>query len=95
MFERFGPGPNGPIEYMILPEDRTEDALRVQQKSMKQENIAIGLGIYEEEGAAEAMSMVFREVIKDGCSIIAVDVKSDQVVAVSFAKLHVSLIELH
>ena len=91
MFSHFGSGPNGPIEYMILPEDKIEEALKVQQESMRQENVALGVGIYEEDGAAEAMIIIFKEVIKDGCTIIAVDVESGKVVAVAFNKLHVSL----
>lgn len=57
---------------------------------MRQECIAIGMGIYEEPGAPEEMQSVFREVIKDGCTVIAVN-RSDRVIAVSFNKLHVSI----
>ncbi|KAL0133420.1 hypothetical protein PUN28_000866 [Cardiocondyla obscurior] len=77
----------GTIEFRILTEDRIEDALAVQQYSMRQECIAIGMGMYEEPGAPEEMQLIFREVIKDGCTVIAVD-RSDRVIAVSFNKLH-------
>lgn len=90
MFRHSSSGPNGPIEYTILSKDRVEDALNVQQESMKQENVAIGVGVYEEDGAAEAMKILFREVIKDDCSVIAIDVNSGKVIGASFNKLHVS-----
>lgn len=62
----------------------------VQRQSMRQECIAIGMGMYEDPGAPEEMQLVFREVIKDGCTVIAVD-RSDRVVAVAFNKLHASI----
>ncbi|XP_011707435.1 PREDICTED: uncharacterized protein LOC105462499 [Wasmannia auropunctata] len=77
----------GAIEFRMLSEDRVEDALVVQQLSMRQECIAIGMGMYEDPGAPEEMQLVFREVIKDGCTVIAVD-RSDRIVAVAFNKLH-------
>ncbi|KYN37651.1 hypothetical protein ALC56_07850 [Trachymyrmex septentrionalis] len=80
---------SGAIEFRMLSKDRIEDALIVQQHSMRQECIAIGMGMYEDPGAAEEMQLVFREVIKDGCTVIAVD-RSDRVVAVAFNKLHMS-----
>ncbi|KYN27801.1 PREDICTED: uncharacterized protein LOC108770939 [Trachymyrmex cornetzi] len=80
---------SGAIEFRMLSKDRIEDALIVQQHSMRQECIAIGMGMYEDPGAAEEMQLVFREVIKDGCTVIAVD-QSDSVVAVAFNKLHMS-----
>lgn len=79
----------GTIEFRILSDDKIEEALNVQQQSMRQECMAIGMGMYEEPGAPEEMLLVFREVIKDGCTVIAVD-RSDRVVAVAFNKLHVS-----
>jgi len=80
----------GAIEFRMLSKDRIEDALIVQQHSMRQECIAIGMGMYENLGAPEEMQLVFREVIKDGCTVIAVD-RSDRVVAVAFNKLHASI----
>lgn len=79
----------GTIEFRILSKDRIEDALAIQQQSMHHECIAIGVGMYEDSGAPEEMQLVFREVIKDGCTVIAVD-RSDHVVAVAFNKLHAS-----
>ncbi|XP_014486176.1 PREDICTED: uncharacterized protein LOC106750373 [Dinoponera quadriceps] len=80
-----GTDPTG-TEYRILSGDRLEDALAVQQMSMHHECVAIGMGMYEEPGAAEEMKLVLREVAKDGCTVIAVD-RSDRVVAVAFNKL--------
>lgn len=85
-----GTGRTGVIEFRMLSKDRIEDALIVQQNSMRQECIAIGMGMYEDPGAPEEMQLVFREVIKDGCTVIAVD-RSDRVVAVGFNKLHASI----
>lgn len=80
----------GTIEFRLLSKDRIEDALTVQWQSMRQECIAIGVGMFEDPGAPEEMQLVFREVIKDGCTVIAVD-RSDHVVAVAFNKLHASI----
>lgn len=79
----------GTIRFRLLSGDRLEDALAVQRQSMRHECIAIGVGMFEEPGAPEEMQLVFREVAKDGCTVIAVD-PSDRVVAVAFNKLHVS-----
>lgn len=86
-----GTDPTGNIEYRILSKDRLEDALTVQQLSMHHECIAIGMGMYEDPGAAEEMLLVFREVVKDGCTVIAVD-RSDRVIAVAFNKLCASIV---
>ncbi|XP_008552666.1 uncharacterized protein LOC103574885 [Microplitis demolitor] len=85
-FSQFG---CGKIAYKLLTEDNVESALEIQQKSMCDENVAIGVGLFEEEGAPESMKFVFREVIKDNCTVVAVDTETDEVVAVSFNKLHV------
>ncbi|KAL6261033.1 hypothetical protein P5V15_008559 [Pogonomyrmex californicus] len=80
----------GAIEFRLLTDDRIEDVLIVQQLSMRQECIAIGMGMYEDFGASEEMQLVFREVIKDGCTVIAID-RSDRIVAVAFNKLCASI----
>lgn len=82
---------SGTVEFRLLTEDKIESALQVQQRSMRHENVALGVGIYEENDAAESLKIIFREVIKDDCTIVAVDKNTDQVVAVSFNKLHVSI----
>lgn len=80
----------GTIEFRMLDKDRLEEALAVQQQSMRHECIAIGVGMFEEAGAPEEILLVFREVVKDGCSVIAVD-SSDRIVAVAFNKLQTLL----
>lgn len=77
------------LEYKLLTRDKVEDVLAIQAETMKQENLAIGLGMFEDDGAPEEMNLLFREVIKDGMTLIAVDKKTDQVAAVAFNKLHV------
>ncbi|KAK2585365.1 hypothetical protein KPH14_010042 [Odynerus spinipes] len=81
----------GAIEYTMLTKERLEDALRVQASTMLSENIAIGVGMFEEAGAPEEMQLVFREVVKDGISIIAVDTSTGEVVGVGFNKIHIPL----
>jgi len=83
-----GTNRTGVVEFRILSRDKVEDALAVQSETMRQECIAVGMGMYEDPGASEEMQSVFREVIKDGCTVIAVN-RSDRVVAVAFNKLHV------
>lgn len=92
MFKTFKDAPFGSIEYCLLTDDKIEQALDIQQRSMETENVAIGVGLYEENGAPETMKIIFEQVIKDKCTIVAVDTKVDKVVAVAFNKIHVSLI---
>ncbi|XP_015601306.1 uncharacterized protein LOC107270638 isoform X2 [Cephus cinctus] len=91
MYNYVGDGPNGVIKYVSLTDDRVEEAIAVQQCSMYQECIALGVDMYGETGAAKEMQIVFREVIKDGCSVVAIDVNTDRVIAVAFNKLHMAL----
>jgi len=80
----------GAIEFRILSKDQIEDALAVQRDTMRQECIAVGMNMYEDPGAPEEMQSAFREVIKDGCTVVAVN-RSNRVVAVAFNKLHVGI----
>lgn len=82
------------IEYTLLTKERLEDALQVQASTMLNENIAIGVGMFEEAGAPEEMQLIFREVVKDGISIIAVDIGTGQIVGVGFNKIHASILSL-
>ncbi|XP_066600845.1 arylalkylamine N-acetyltransferase-like 2 [Prorops nasuta] len=91
MFQCFHTDAKGTFEFRLLTEERIEDALAVQAKSMHQECIANGVGMYEVPGAPEEMLLVFREVIKDGCTIVAIDTETKAVVAVAFNKLHTPL----
>ncbi|XP_017887391.1 uncharacterized protein LOC108629305 isoform X1 [Ceratina calcarata] len=76
------------LDYKLLTRDQVEAALAIQRETMHQENLAIGVGMFEEEGAPEEMTLLFREVIKDGCTLIAVDTKSNTLAAVAFNKIH-------
>lgn len=78
------------LVYKLLTRDKVEDALALQAQTMKQENLAIGLGMFEEDGAPEEMNLIFKEIIKDGTTLIAVDKKTNELVAVAFNKLHAS-----
>ncbi|XP_035722275.1 uncharacterized protein LOC118441672 [Vespa mandarinia] len=79
------------IDYVLLTSNRLEDALRIQANTMANENIAIGLDMFEESGAAEEMQLIFREVVKDGVSIIALDSETNEIAGVIFNKIHISL----
>ncbi|KAL2728090.1 uncharacterized protein V1477_017366 [Vespula maculifrons] len=70
------------IDYVLLTNDRLEEALRIQASTMADENIAIGLGMFEESGAPEEMQLIFREVVKDGVSIIALDSDTNEMAGV-------------
>ncbi|KAI4480566.1 hypothetical protein M0804_010119 [Polistes exclamans] len=76
------------IDYVLLTKDRLEDALRIQANTMVHENIAIGLGMFEEPGAPEEMQLIFKEVVKDGISIIALDSDTKEMAGVVFNKMH-------
>ncbi|KAI4502003.1 hypothetical protein M0802_002685 [Mischocyttarus mexicanus] len=76
------------IDYVLLTKDRLDDALRIQADTMFHENIAIGVGMFEELGAPEEMQLVFKEVVKDGISIIALDSDTKEIAGVVFNKMH-------
>ena len=80
----------GELEYKLLTRDKVQEALAVQAETMKQECLALGLGMFEENGAPEEMLLVFKEIMKDGATIIAVDKETDQLAAVAFNKIHAS-----
>ncbi|OAD54237.1 hypothetical protein WN48_08159 [Eufriesea mexicana] len=79
------------LEYKLLTKDKVEDALAIQAETMKLENLAIGLGMFEEDGAPEEMNLLFREIIKDGTTLVAVDKKTDELVFPNFGIVNLSL----
>lgn len=81
---------NDTIQIRPLTSDKVTDALSVVRNTMRDECIAQGVGMFDEIGASEEMELVFKEVIKDGCSLIAIDVVEDRIAAVIFNKLHAS-----
>ena len=76
------------LEYKLLTRDKVQEALAVQAETMKQECLALGLGMFEEKGAPEEMLLLFKEIMKDGATIIAVGKETDQLAAVAFNKIH-------
>ncbi|CAK9818700.1 hypothetical protein ANTQUA_LOCUS9906 [Anthophora quadrimaculata] len=80
--------PDDQLEYKLLTQEKIQEALDLQTRTMLQENLAIGLGMFEEVGAPEEMRMVFKEVIKDGVTLIAVDKRTNELAAVAFNKIH-------
>ncbi|XP_076236593.1 arylalkylamine N-acetyltransferase 1 [Calliopsis andreniformis] len=76
------------LEFKLLTKDKIPEALMIQAETMKQECLAIGLGMFEEPGAPEEMQLVFKEIVKDGATVIAVDRRTDQLAAVAFNKIH-------
>nr|KAF7427135.1 hypothetical protein H0235_006829 [Vespula pensylvanica] len=70
------------IDYVLLTNNRLEEALRIQASTMADENIAIGLDMFEESGAPEEMQLIFREVVKDGVSIIALDSDTNEMAGI-------------
>ncbi|XP_043259900.1 uncharacterized protein LOC122401683 [Colletes gigas] len=78
----------GKLEFKMLTRDKIEEAMMVQAQTMKQECLAVGLGMLEEPGAPEEMQLLFREIVKDGATIIAVDEETDELAAVAFNKIH-------
>ncbi|KAL2726712.1 hypothetical protein V1478_006990 [Vespula squamosa] len=70
------------IDYVLLTNNKLEDALRIQASTMANENIAIGLDMFEESGAPEEMQLIFREVVKDGVSIIALNSDTNEMAGI-------------
>ncbi|XP_015188938.1 PREDICTED: uncharacterized protein LOC107073047 [Polistes dominula] len=81
------------IDYVLLTKDKLDDALRIQASTMVHENIAIGMGMFEEPGAPEEMQLIFKEVVKDGISIIALESETKEMTGVIFNKMHIPLKE--
>ncbi|CAK9818130.1 hypothetical protein ANTPLA_LOCUS9642 [Anthophora plagiata] len=73
--------PDDQLEYKLLTQEKIQEALNLQARTMLQENLAIGLGMFEEAGAPEEMRTVFKEVIKDGVTLIAVDKRTNELAA--------------
>lgn len=82
---------SGRLVYKILTRDKIQEAMEIQTQTMKQECLAVGLGMQEEPGAPEEMHLLFREIVRDGATIIAVDKETDEMAAVAFNKIHASL----
>ncbi|XP_017793976.1 PREDICTED: uncharacterized protein LOC108575646 [Habropoda laboriosa] len=80
--------PDDQLDYKLLTQEKIQEALDLQAETMLQENLAIGLGMFEEAGAPEEMRLVFKEVIKDGATLIAVDRKTNELAAVAFNIIH-------
>ncbi|XP_076300506.1 uncharacterized protein LOC143218861 isoform X2 [Lasioglossum baleicum] len=76
------------LEYKLLTKDKIQEAMQLQAETMKQECLAIGLGMFEEPGAPEEIQLLFKEILKDGATIIAVDKDTDELAAVAFNKIH-------
>ncbi|XP_054016226.1 uncharacterized protein LOC128896784 isoform X1 [Hylaeus anthracinus] len=78
----------GQLVFKMLTKDKIEEAMKVLGQTMKQECLAVGLGLLEDPGAPEEMELLFREIVKDGATIIAVDKETDELAAVAFNKIH-------
>ncbi|XP_031830339.1 uncharacterized protein LOC116426032 [Nomia melanderi] len=76
------------LDYKLMTKDKIQEAMMIQAETMKQECLAIGMGMFEEPGAPEEIQLLFREIIKDGSTIVAVDKQTGELGAVAFTKIH-------
>lgn len=89
--QRIFKGPPEFVEYIVLPEERIEEAIDVQWDSMHGENVCMSVGVFDSSSTAEAMRKLFREIIKDNYSVVAVDTRTDKIISVAMNKIHVSV----
>lgn len=82
---------NGQIEFESLSDETLEGALNVIRKSFfLYESVCIGVELNSEPGASEELEELCLNAAKDGVSVVAIDITTNEVVGVAFNKLQVS-----
>ncbi|XP_033327514.1 arylalkylamine N-acetyltransferase 1 isoform X2 [Megalopta genalis] len=81
---------DGAIEFESLTDETLEGALEVIRKSFFiYENVCKGVALMSEPGAAEELEELCLDAAKDGVSVVAIDVKSREVIGVAFNKIQI------
>ncbi|XP_018302510.1 uncharacterized protein [Mycetomoellerius zeteki] len=90
-YRPWGSTENGQIEYESLSDDTLEGALNVIRKSFfLYENVCIGVELNSEPGASKELEELCLYAAKDGVSVVAIDITTNEVVGVAFNKIQVS-----
>ena len=81
---------DGAIEFESLTTERLEGAMEViRQDFFTGENVCIAVKLQEEPGAAAELEQLCFNAIKDGVSVVAIDVMAGEVVGVALNKIQV------
>ncbi|XP_011171947.2 uncharacterized protein LOC105204547 [Solenopsis invicta] len=90
-YRPWGSTENGQIEFESLSDETLEGALDVIRKSFfLYESVSIGVELTSEPGASEELEELCLNAAKDGVSVVAIDVTTNEVVGVSFNKIQVA-----
>lgn len=95
-YRPWGSTEDGRIEFESLTNETLEGALDVIRKSFfLYESVCIGVNLTSEPGASEELEELCLNAAKDGVSVVAIDVHSNEVVGVCFNKIQVSETSIH
>lgn len=90
-YRPWGSNENGQIEFESLSDETLEGALDVIRKSFfLYESVSIGVELSSEPGASEELEELCLNAAKDGVSVVAIDITTNEVVGVAFNKIQVS-----
>ncbi|XP_072761792.1 uncharacterized protein [Anoplolepis gracilipes] len=90
-YRPWGSTEDGRIEFESLTDETLEGALEVLRKSFFiYESISIAVDLNSEPGACEELEELCLNAAKDGVSVVAIDITSNEVVGVCFNKIQVS-----
>lgn len=82
---------NGRIEFESLSDETLEGALEVIRKGFfPHESVSVAVELISEPGASEELEELCLNAAKDGVSVVAIDITTNEVVGVAFNKLQVS-----
>lgn len=90
-YRPWGSMENGQIEFESLSDETLEGALDVIRKSFfLYESVSTGVELNSEPGASEELEELCLNAAKDGVSVVAIDIATNEVVGVAFNKIQVS-----
>lgn len=90
-YRPWGSTEDGRIEFESLTDETLEGALEVLRKCFFiYESICTAVNLTSEPGASEELEELCLNAAKDGISVVAIDVHSNEVVGVCFNKMQVS-----
>lgn len=90
-YRPWGSTEDGRIEFESLTDETLEGALKVLRESFFiHESVSTAVDINLEPGASEELEELCLNAAKDGVSVVAIDITSNEVVGVSFNKIQVS-----
>ncbi|XP_018392162.1 PREDICTED: uncharacterized protein LOC108771387 [Cyphomyrmex costatus] len=89
-YRPWGSTENGQIEFESLSDETLEGALNVLRKSFfLYENICKAVELISEPGASKELEELCLYAAKDGVSVVAIDIATNEVVGVAFNKIQV------